>query len=197
MYISEIPSNIKLIDIYINNSTPIKHKCLKCEYIWKIRPKDIIKGQGCPNCYGNVNKTTAQYAKDLPANLNVLEKYINNHTKILHKCSCDYTWSVKPNTILNGSGCPRCANHGFTPNLPAILYIIEFPSLGSLYKVGITNDYKRRMSEFGYKSKAIFIIEFKDGREAWDLEKEYLNILKHYMFNTGLLRSGNTETFRI
>ena len=38
-----------------------------------------------------------------------LGNYIDNKTKILHKCLKDgYEWEVRPNSILNGNGCPMC-----------------------------------------------------------------------------------------
>lgn len=38
-----------------------------------------------------------------------LEKYINTKTKIFHKCLvCKHEWSVKPNNIVTGEGCPMC-----------------------------------------------------------------------------------------
>ncbi len=38
------------------------------------------------------------------------EPYINNHTKLLCLCrKCGYTWNVTPNSLLCGSGCPKCS----------------------------------------------------------------------------------------
>lgn len=78
----------------------------------------------------NKLKTTEQYSSEiLPQGIIVLEKYINDATKLNHKCiSCEHTWESKPNNILNGSGCPIC-NRGFgsryaTENTyPEIAYI--------------------------------------------------------------------------
>lgn len=42
-------------------------------------------------------------------NIEVLEKYIDNKTNILHKCKIDgYEWTTKPAHILEGHGCPIC-----------------------------------------------------------------------------------------
>lgn len=39
------------LEEYKGNGTPIKHKCLKCNHIWKIRPSNITNmDQGCPEC---------------------------------------------------------------------------------------------------------------------------------------------------
>ena len=43
-------------------------------------------------------------------NIDVIGEYINNHTKILHKCKLDnFTWEASPANILSGRGCPECA----------------------------------------------------------------------------------------
>lgn len=43
-------------------------------------------------------------------NIEVLERYINAHTKILHKCkTCGHEWMSKPSSILVGYGCAKCA----------------------------------------------------------------------------------------
>jgi len=39
----------------------------------------------------------------------VLEPYANNHTKILCRCLIDgYEWSITPHNLLDGRGCPKC-----------------------------------------------------------------------------------------
>lgn len=51
----------------------------------------------------------AEIAKIHP-NIEVVEKYINAKTSILHKCKIDgCEWYAKPNNILSGKGCPRCS----------------------------------------------------------------------------------------
>ena len=60
-------------------------------------------------------KTHEEYIQELAVknpNLEVLEKYINAKTAILHKCNIDgYIWPARPENILSGTGCPRCANN--------------------------------------------------------------------------------------
>lgn len=62
-------------------------------------------------------KTHDEFIKDVKDKYGdkyeVLGKYINNHTKILVKHNCDkcnnYEYEVKPNNLLSGQGCPKCA----------------------------------------------------------------------------------------
>ena len=104
--------NIECLEEYINNSTKILHKCLKCGNTWKAAPNSILGGSNCPACAGNKKKTTEEYKeelKDINPNIICLEEYINNSTKILHKClKCGNTWKAKPNNILHGTNCPVC-----------------------------------------------------------------------------------------
>ena len=96
------------IEDYINNSTKIRHKC-KHGHIYKQSPNSHLRGRGCPIC-NNTKKSHEQYLKeckekgyDLP-----IEGYINNSTKIKHKCSKGHVYSQSPIHHLNGSGCPIC-----------------------------------------------------------------------------------------
>lgn len=50
---SKYPTII-VLEKYIRNSIPIKHKCLVCEYEWRICPLGVLQRRGkkscCPNC---------------------------------------------------------------------------------------------------------------------------------------------------
>ena len=126
----------------------------------------------------------------------MLEPYINNKTKVLHKHICGYIWNTTPHNILSGYSCPNCAISGFKDNLPGATYCIYFQEY-DLYKFGISNNYQQRFKQFGSKPETIFIREFDIGLEARELETEWSKNVDHLKINTGLLKSGNTETFKI
>ncbi|MCS5737341.1 zinc-ribbon domain-containing protein, partial [Herbiconiux daphne] len=42
--------SIKVLGVYSISTEKILHQCLKCFYEWKVKPKDISKGSGCPEC---------------------------------------------------------------------------------------------------------------------------------------------------
>ena len=45
-------------------------------------------------------------------NIEVLGKYIDAKTPILHRCRIDnHKWNARPNNILGGKGCPVCGHH--------------------------------------------------------------------------------------
>ena len=78
----------------------------------------MLRGTGCPHCFGKFRKTTEQYKDEVEAlyddEYTVLGKYVNSITSILMKHnSCGYEWEVKPGNFINsGTQCPRCARKG-------------------------------------------------------------------------------------
>lgn len=59
-------------------------------------------------------KTQEEYVAEasiVNPNIEVLGRYINSNTKILHRCKIDgYEWNAYPTHILSGHGCPVCVN---------------------------------------------------------------------------------------
>ena len=111
--VKEINPNIEVLGEYVNNKTKILHKCKFDNYEWIAAPSNILAGKGCPKCAGVAKKTHKEYVKEVSRinpNVEVLGEYINNRTKILHRCKIDgYEWYVAPSSILLGYGCPRCS----------------------------------------------------------------------------------------
>ena len=57
------------------------------------------------------DKYVAEVAEINP-NIEVVEEYINDATKILHRCKmCRHEWKPKPTYILQHRGCPNCAKN--------------------------------------------------------------------------------------
>lgn len=183
-----------VVGTYQTADKHILHRHIICGHEWFIAPSSILQGRGCPECFkNNKKKTHKKYEEEL---LNteyvVLQPYINCYTKILHKhLVCGHEWLVRPQDILAAKGCPECAVHG--PSKANIVYLLYFPEI-NLYKYGVSNDPIRRSQELGYKSKILRTEEFSTYKEAKVREKYLLSTVK--LVNTGLLKSGNTETFR-
>ena len=123
-----------------------------------------------------------EYKALLPQGFIVLEEYYNAHTKILHKHLCGYEWKATPNTIIRNKACPICNISGFNINKIGYTYLIYFPRL-DLYKVGVSNNYVKRLKNLGYDSEIILIRKFEKGRGALLLEKLWLHNLKDYIYN--------------
>lgn len=67
-------SGCSVLEDFITTRIPINHKHLKCGYIWKVRPDDIIKrsGECCPNC------STSGFNPNKPASLYLVSFLISD-----------------------------------------------------------------------------------------------------------------------
>lgn len=96
---------------YINSSTKITITCPK-HGDFLIRPSSVLQGYGCPKCSGMWKPTTEEFiykASSIFPEYNYDKvNYINAHTKIVIKCNKHSYFATKPNTLLNGHGCPIC-----------------------------------------------------------------------------------------
>ena len=119
-YVIEVAStnpNVEVIEEYINGHTPILHRCKIHNVEWKIRPYEVLGGHGCNQCridkMRNASKKDhQQYVEELNLtnnNIMVVGEYVNARTHILHKCLlCGNEWDVTPDSLLRGTGCPKC-----------------------------------------------------------------------------------------
>ena len=98
------------IEDYINTRTKINHKCSK-GHIYPQTPNSHLCGDGCSICGGTKKKTPEQYVQECKENgLDLpIEDYINNSTKINHKCKQGHVYSQIPRSHLEGIGCPSCS----------------------------------------------------------------------------------------
>lgn len=122
----------------------------------------------------------------------LLEKYKGSQEKILHQHDCGYKWFVSPNNFHKVNGCPQCRET--IDNAITYVYECYFPEL-NLFKIGITNSWNARKNEFGEKVELINLWAMVDRTNAQSLERYLLNQNKNNLMNTGMLKSGNTETF--
>jgi len=104
------------IEEFKGTKTPIKIKCKKHNYIFKQRPGDHFKGNGCSIC-GNEkkgkNKTNNEFLKESNKLHNnqykYLTKYTNSKFKIKIICKkCNFEFEQIPNDHLMGHSCPKC-----------------------------------------------------------------------------------------
>ena len=115
-----INPNIEIIGEYINSVTAIDYICKKDGYTGSSCPSLLLRGHGCPKCYGNVKKTTNEFIeemKNINPSISIIGQYVNNKTKI--KCLClkdDNIWEAAPSHLLNGKGCPECKKEKISKN---------------------------------------------------------------------------------
>ena len=98
---------------YKNNRTRVDVMCNVCGNTFSPKASSLYMGHGCPYCAGTVGKTTEQFVDEMSVknpNVKILGKYRNSKAKIETQClRCDYIWTPTPNTLLRGSGCPKCS----------------------------------------------------------------------------------------
>lgn len=187
---------------YISGQTPILHICEK-NHTWKVRPVDILRYSGCPECAKNKRRTTPdqyiQKLKDKGIKHLPLEDYIDSKTKIKHKCyCCNNDWLVPPSTVLKGHNCSSCSISGFDPTKKAILYYLKL--INGTYKIGVTGKttvflrFKRDKPKI---ESILFERKFNNGAEAFKEEQRLLTKYKKYRINlvNYLEDGGNSEVF--
>lgn len=115
--VAEINPNIEVIGHYTGSMDKTLHRCKIDGYEWYVIPNSILHGTGCPKCNRlkqseKYTKTHSQYVLEVAKinpNIEVVGEYAGCETPILHRCKIDgYEWSTTPNSILSGTGCPRC-----------------------------------------------------------------------------------------
>ena len=115
----EINPNIKILEKYTHSGIKIKVQCKIDGHIWNVRPSDLIKGRGCPKCGKRSMKSKTTLSDDIfkekllkiNPDINVIGQYKNSKSYIKCECKIDgHIWNVRPNNLLRGSRCPKCAN---------------------------------------------------------------------------------------
>ena len=102
---------LKRLEDYIDSKTSIKHVCINCNKIYRVKPKELNR----INCECFLKG--AEYKKSIHnKNIVPIENYRNIKTKILHKClNCKLEFCSSPKTILKSKiGCPSCSGKKFT-----------------------------------------------------------------------------------
>ena len=190
-----------VLEEYKGAMIKILHKCLICSKEYKTKPNDKLNGSACKFCAGKGLKTNDQYVSELKekcSSMKVLETYISNRVPILHRCNkCKAEYKVMPESKLKGYACKVCSPlYGIRHEEPGILYLVYFYDI-DLYKYGITNyTTEKRLKYIGYEYNLIFERNYIFGIDALYQEHQWSKNVQHLKVNTGLLKSGNTETFR-
>ena len=121
-YIKEVSiksPNVDVVGEYAGDGTRIMHRCKICHHEWPTTPSSILQGHGCPECgrtkaCNSHRRKQDEYIKEVARinpNIKVLGLYVRRDTKVLHKCKvCEHEWEVVPGSILQGTGCPKCAD---------------------------------------------------------------------------------------
>lgn len=101
------------LEVYKRNTTKIAIRHEECGSIYKAMPKVFLRGQGCPECFGNKVKTTEEFSKEVDelsdGEFSLMTEYINNRTHvIIRHIECGKEYPVIPKDFLRGNRCPYC-----------------------------------------------------------------------------------------
>lgn len=114
-----INNDIILLGKYKGRNEKIRCRCKLCGNEWEAWPRNLLNGTGCNKCAnGRRGKkttwTTESFVKTMTLrmpNIVILGEYKNMQEKIEVECKkCQYKWSVRPDHLLDGHGCPRCGH---------------------------------------------------------------------------------------
>ena len=136
--ISAINQNIEIIGKYINQYEKIEVRCKKHDICWMAIPKYITESSGCKLCRSEKMKkieprrrvrkgTSNEIIKckkhnytheefvsklsEMNSYILVLGNYDGYYTPLSCKCLKDgYIWDAIPRNLIDGHGCPMCAN---------------------------------------------------------------------------------------
>lgn len=216
------PSHARLDSMLPGSQVRVNWQCLKpgCGFTFEASPFERGVGQDCPACAGKrvnpgVNDLASQskrVASEWNYSRNGLESpagFLNHsNRKVWWVCRRGHEWEsvINSRTGPMKSGCPSCAESGYRPSRPGILYFIQNEELGAR-KFGITNsDAKKlrlkRFEKMGWTQ--ITILEHPDGQVAKTAEKAIRNWLRvelkipKFLAKSDLpLTEGWTETFAL
>jgi hypothetical protein len=114
-----INPNIEIIGSYIDNRTHITVKCLRHGTIWGTMPQTLYLGGGCEQCrVEKISKASRFKHEDFikavevaNPNVEILGEYQGRNRQIETRCKIhNIVWYPRPDSILDGRGCPDCAN---------------------------------------------------------------------------------------
>lgn len=196
---------------YVNALTSVTIVCPKHgSFIQK--PASHIRGIGCSKCgdertAAKRTRTTEDWvaeAKKIYGNRYDYSRvdYKTSHEKIEIICAEHGSFRTLPhNHTRRMSGCPNCAESGFNPSKPGILYYIAVMTNDddTRYKIGITNlsIEKRFPAPDRARIRVVKMWRFAVGRRAEEREAEILFQFSgdRYYGPKLLVGAGNTEIF--
>ena len=104
---------------YINLHHKVAIYCKQCNKYFIIVARKLLENHGCPSCKNKnknhvkpftfeefINKAKSVHGNEYDYSMTT---YINSRTEIKIKCNkCKFVFYQKPNSHINGNGCPNC-----------------------------------------------------------------------------------------
>lgn len=190
---------------YVNIDVPVEILC-PIHGIFTQIPYGHLAGSGCRECgplpLPDTPKTISRF-RDIHGDKYdySLVEYRGRFRKVTIICPEHGPFEQVVANHLNGSGCDRCAQSGFDPKKPAILYYarINDVTYGPVWKIGITN----RSFEDRYRlqdRETMTLLKtwsFPDGTDAKTREAEIMKKFREYRYTgPSLLVRTEIQTHR-
>lgn len=105
--------NIDIIGKYKNNSTGILVRCKKCSHEWNPIPNSLLRGNGCPHCYGRISSDEfIEKLSNTHNHISIIGNYKGSKEKTHFYCSIhNKNFYKMPYRVLQEDNpCPDCRN---------------------------------------------------------------------------------------
>lgn len=111
--VSSVNPNIEILGEYSGSAGHVQVKCTICGHEWAPIGDSLVRGQGCPKCAGNLQKTHERFMDEMSSlhpDISVMSEYVNSKTRIACQCqTCGSVWRTTPISLVSqGTGCPEC-----------------------------------------------------------------------------------------
>lgn len=119
--------NAKWLEIPKDTKSKFKLQCLTCSHEWFGIGNNIQQGHGCPKCAKRPLSSAEWTSRAEKINAEFIEiPKGSDHACRLLCAKCGHEWESDGDRVSKGHGCPACANHGYSPNKPGSLYVLDF-----------------------------------------------------------------------
>lgn len=158
--------------------TPVRAWCLRCWNIGRPRLDNIKSGQGgCETC-GGKKRLSEQAARQRAREWGYIPDpdipYVNDATKWPGRCIAEgHYCDPVLNSYKRSGPCQTCADHGFKPDRPALLYLV-FKSKIHAAKIGICEDSPQNVRLYEHRRSGWIVLKKKSfhvGADARQVEK--------------------------
>ena len=200
-------AKLKPLEEYTKAGNKISCKCLICKRTVEVRLFGLSQGEGgCAYCAGVKIDAEEAVLKMWDCGFETLEKYPGSKAPWKSRCiTCGKTSTPSyGNVNLLGSGCIYCNrdNGAFDGSTSGILYLVTNPILNA-HKIGITSNERKSDRLKVHKSagwQTYKTMEFKDGSQAFQIERDVLDWLRReknlgpHLSKEEMPQGGHSET---
>jgi predicted Zn-ribbon and HTH transcriptional regulator len=162
--------NLEWLEDVTNAQTPTAARCLGCGHEWKAWPVNAWAGRGCTRCGQERGAAKQRRSQEdweriaAASEIEILDEVVNALTPVQSRClRCDLEWPVAPASLQQGRGCPACAQRGFDPSSPGVVYLLVKED--GTAKVGISGQGKRLKKRLADHSKNGYVLH-----RSWNLD---------------------------